>query len=528
MANKKEKKIDKEKENYCVGRITEDWYKAERYITYAHKVTARAYWVFIIFVIALACNIIGIFNHHFSTRSHFSKYEDPIRGWYNFMKNENLFISDFKYLDGKNGEEAGFRFTYSSFGKRKTDSLNFIEYKNDTLMFNTVLEYIPDIAKYKSDSLTKSDSLNKAVLVPSNSIGYTINFKKYKIIDIDLESENTCIIKVKKKDLDYFYPIPINPTLTSRSQAEEFEKQSLKLEYINIPIIGITISVEDFFIIMSFTFFLLSWFLKYTIKAENLTIGKILTIFNKKSVDLKELMFYGIVFNNLFFPTTQRKKPYEKLKEIEKTLTNVVNDMPDKSSPKFKNSLNWIYFVPTVICGVNLIMYVWGVVSFNLAGTFLWYFIIIGFIGLICGAGVFRYNLKTYQYQKGTNKILHEFKQNFKHDKDIKNNIDNSVEKEMVVAIVNSDVIYKKEYNDRKKEFCNKYNDYFLLTHTSDNKELDRILKLIKENPDKFFKNNYKKPIQKEDDKEFINDGKSEYIENFIFIKKYDNGSDKK
>jgi len=497
MANKKQ--------NDCVVHINEDWYKADKYITYAHKVTARAYWVFIIFVIALACNIIGLFNHYFSTRSHFSKYEGPIGGWCKLMQNENLYINFLDTTIANKDGEWQFKFAYSKLDNRKTDYLNFVTYdeKQKILSFNTVLD-------------------------PSKEIGGSIDFKKYKRINIDFKgkdkNKDTCIITVKEKDFDYYYPIPINPMFVNTAQEEEFTKQSLKLEYINIPIIGITISVEDFFLIMSFTFFLLSWFLKYTIKAENLTTGKILTIFNKKSIELKELIFYGIVFNNLFFPTTQRKKPYDKLTESEKILANIVNDMPDKSSPKFRNSLNWIYFVPTIVCGINLIMYVVGVVSFNLTGTFLWYFIIIGLIGFLCGSGVFIYNKKTYKFQKGTNKILHNFKQCFKHDYDIIKNIKGSdfveKEKEMVVAKVNSDVIYDKKYSVRKEEFCKKYeNDYLILTHTGDNIELERILKFIKENPEDVFGIDYKKPVQKEDDEEFINDGKSKNIENFIFIK---------
>jgi len=553
------------KQNDCVGHINEDWYKADKYITYAHKVTARAYWVFIIFVIAIACNIVGLFNHHFSTRSHISKYEDMVELWCKFMNNEDLYIYGFKPYNENNEK---YTFYYSKEPKNQTDSIKIdsiinelrdtdslfipinckkIIFEDKKLLCKTdssykLIDYKKNIIK-DIELLSKIDSSFKTIdykkfiikdielLCKTDSLFELINFKRFIITDINF-SDTSCSIFCKKRKIDNYKPEPINPRLTTYTQKQEFANQNLKLWYISIPILGIHISAEDFFLIMSFTFMLLSWFLKHTIKAENLTVGKILTMFNKKPIELKELIFYGIVFNNLFFPTTQRKKPYKELTEREKTLTAIVESMRDKSSPEFKNYLIGMFWVPTVMCIINLGMYIASVWCYNEAGAHCWFFTIVFIFGVIFTAFVVWANIITIKYQKGTNKILYNFKRCLKHDYDIIKNIKDAdfvkKEKEIIVVKVNSDVIYNDKYSNRKEEFCKKYeNEYILLTHTGDSEELKRILKFIKEDKGAFG-TDCKEPVKKENinkkfieniDEDFINFGKSKNIENFIFIK---------
>jgi hypothetical protein len=315
----------------------------------------------------------------------------------------------------------------------------------------------------------------------------------------------------------------------SKRIRENFISNHIEASYISIPILGIKVSVNDILFVMSFTFLILSAWLYLCIRSENFTVGKILSLNQTKNIDIRRYIFYGICFNNMFFPTTQRRKAYSTLSNIAKSLCEELKDIPIKSKrPKWRNEIVfWIFFIPLVIMVMNLCIHCFDILSVisdnkeyttikynireNDKDTTKTYFIndskiarmdsndvnicnkkdpyrkYLWWIFGISASCVFALSgpcYKSYRYQKGTSKVLYHFKQRFKHDDDCHKCIDYYQLKEsratIQVVATNSKTIFSahRKYQEYKKSFVQKYsmeNGFYFLTHSGDRNEVNRL-----------------------------------------------------
>ncbi|MDR1984399.1 MAG: hypothetical protein LBQ28_06220 [Prevotellaceae bacterium] len=253
-----------------------------------------------------------------------------------------------------------------------------------------------------------------------------------------------------------------NQNPISQAIRENYIRNHIESAYISIPLLGIKFGVNDILVLMSIAFLVLSIWLYLCIRSENFTIGKILSLSQTKSIDIRRYIFYGICFNNMFFPTTQRSKPYNALSNISKSLSEELNEIPVKMKkrPRWTRILlSYVFFIPFIIMALNIAIHRWDIL--NILGkdeyttikyknreyytndsktarldfkdeniktggddpykkyldiVFWFSAALIVLIGYCCH--------KTWVYQNGTNKVLYRFKQRFKHDDDCLKNID--------------------------------------------------------------------------------------------------------
>jgi hypothetical protein len=380
-------------------------------------------------------------------------------------------------------------------------------------------------------------------------------------------SQNELIKKLKTKDILPLDSLGLikgeseNPI--SKKIRENYINNHIESSYISIPILGIKVSVNDILIVMSFTFLVLSAWLFLCIRSENFTVGKILSLNQTKSINIRRYIFYGICFNNMFFPTTKRKRAYSTLSNIAKSLDEELKDIPIKSSrSKWKNEIVcWIFFIPFLIMFANLCIHccdISNVTSDNKKYTiiqyktcengkdtiktyflndskiarmdfndvnisnnkdpytlYVWWIFWISVCSVVV---LLKPCYSTYKYQKGTSKILYHFKQRFKHDDDCHKCIDHHQLEDskatIQVVAINSKMIFSadEKYNYYKDKFAQKYSmkeGFYFLTHSGDKKEVKRLKEELSKN------SNYDNSKDIYEDGEETN--KKEY---FIFLKK--------
>jgi hypothetical protein len=316
--------------------------------------------------------------------------------------------------------------------------------------------------------------------------------------------------------------------------------------YITVPILGIKISIDDVMLLMGITFCILSCWLFYCIRSENLTIGKILSLNQNKRIDIRRYIFYGICFNNMFFPTTQRHRPYKELSKVNKSLNEELDDIPRKKArKKWKNELlSYIFFLPIVIMGMcfahhipeiyrmdsdkkDLITVEYEGEKYTINNAKIASFDSKGhvnydgsnqelkrilYISCLITLLTFYQCYRTVIYQKGTNRILYDFKKRFKHEDDCLKNIENNklenVKNELVVIVLAQKIVFsaKKCFQKYKEDFIIKYNQknkYYFLTHTSGKDgEINKIKGFLTDGSNKYLPEGFKPPT---DFKEFDN-----------------------
>jgi hypothetical protein len=344
----------------------------------------------------------------------------------------------------------------------------------------------------------------------------------------------------------------------SKRIRENYIDNHIESAYISIPLLGIKVSVNDILIVMSVTFLILSVWLFFCIRAENFTIGKILSLNQTKSIAIRRRIFYDICFNNMLFPTTQRKKAYSALSKTTKSLKEELNDIPIKTKrPKWRNDrVCLIFFIPFAIMSLNLLSHYIdisnlikndkeyktiehktkyqtkiyyiddsktarmdfndvNVVTKNPYNTYLYWILGISTCFVIA---LFFPCWATYKCQKGTSKILYHFKQRFKHDDDCQKFIDyyNLGASKATIQVVSTDskAIFssRQKYNKYKDDFAQKYsmeNGFYFLTHSGINKEVNRLKEDLAKNPN--YDNN---------SPDILFGGETVKKEYFIFLKK--------
>ncbi|MDR1199775.1 MAG: hypothetical protein LBK94_12330 [Prevotellaceae bacterium] len=324
--------------------------------------------------------------------------------------------------------------------------------------------------------------------------------------------------------------------IISEKIRESYIDNHIESSYIAIPILGIKVGVNDILIVMGITFLILSLWLFVCIRAENFTIGKILSLNQTKNINIRRYIFYGICFNNMFFPTTQRRKEYSALSNISKSLMDELKDIPGKAKrSKWRNS--WvclIFFIPVAIMAFNLCIHINDVSSLTSDNKnyktieykaqkyyindskmarmdfkdvnvktendpydkYLWW--ILG-VSTCFVFSLFYFCKATYKYQIGTSKVLYHFKQRFKHDDDCMKGIERYKLKESKATIqvvsIDSKTIFsnKNKYNECKNEFKRKYsieNGFYLLTHSGYINEVDRLRSELSKKEEYNYENN--------------------------------------
>jgi hypothetical protein len=453
----------------CVDKsITTEYYNADMYVKMAHVVTNRTYWAFSIMIIVSIMTIVVLFNHYLSYEEH-------------FIKKMNVLL-------------------------RVSDSTNNNATKNkiDTIVFGR---------------------MGQSELLEALKLKDTIN----SILPID--------------SLKLMLPEKQNPF--SKEIREQYIRNHIDASYISIPIIGIKISINDILILMGLAFLILAGWLYLCIRSENFTIGKALSLSKNKSIDIRRYIFYGICFNNMFFPTTQRKQAYSELSNITKSLIEELEDFRVKTKKKYKKwwlikwgirlwrgKLNLAFFIPLIIMIVNLYIHQQDIRSLvdesktyttikydnntyyindskiarfdfkdeNIHNekdpykTYLWWI-----FSIALGLTVFTcyYCWKTYKYQLGTTNILYHFKQRFKHEDDCEKNIDyhklQNKPADVQIVTIDTKIIFSGAtcIKALKYHFAKKYdtqNGYYLLTHSGDKNEIDRLIEYLENSGYKYEK----------------------------------------
>ena len=139
----------------------------------------------------------------------------------------------------------------------------------------------------------------------------------------------------------------------------------VETQYMSIPLLGIKLSTSDVMAIMSFLFVIIMAWCYYCIRSENFAVGKVLvSTQNSKFLDVKKYVFYGICFNNIFFPTTSRDTPYKELKRLGNVVTEISThqkklDHNHKPFVKMKRYIPKILFLlPIVMLCVDIGMHI--------------------------------------------------------------------------------------------------------------------------------------------------------------------------
>lgn len=419
----------------------EDYYRADMYISMAHKVTSRSYWAFSAMVVISVVTCIVLFNHYLS-------YDQQV------FRKANIHLRDYA----------------------KADSIQQVRNKSLT---------------YLNTFSGKEDTTSRA------------NFETIPFI----ENVNPISDDIRKN--------------VTRNYIDSI--------YITIPLLGVKISSNDILILMGIAFFVISCWLFICIRSENFTVGKILSLNQGKNIAMRRYIFYGICFNNMFFPTTQRHNPYENLSEPYKQLNLELKEMPEKVKTNRRNYMHLIFFIPVLVMSVCIILHIndvnniikndqakvvkYGDKEYVLKDSkvaaldfqdvrlenndyTLPYFRIIFISAITLTVLTFFASYKSYRYQKGTSNILYQYKRKYKHEDDCVKSIgyNNLLGKKTQVEIKVLDKRYifcrdklfregkHKECLKIRNEFAEKYsekNGYYYLTRTGDRDEALRIVELL-------------------------------------------------
>ena len=379
----------------------------------------------------------------------------------------------------------------------------------EELMFKKMNIYLREvIGATDSDSIKNSDSIIKD----------TLFFTPI--------SEKELLNWLEKNEIKDFDTLKFgNGNPISQQIREHYIRNHIDSMYIIIPLFGIKISVNDILILMGLTFLVLAIWLFFCIRSENFTIGKIISLNQHKEINVRSYIFYGICFNNLFFPTTQRLKPYKNLHESSHTLVEELEKIPTiKRKKRRAVHKHAIFFIPTIIMIITLSLDRYDIKrkifdekdytmveyknekyfiddaktarfdfhDYNIAtednDPFKKHLNIILIISSILTICIFLMALQTCKYQIGTNHILYLFKQRFKHDEDCQKNMkfhEHKLEnktKEIHVTDIDSRVVFTqrncyKKYTDRFAADYDIANNYYLLTNTGSINEAKRIVK---------------------------------------------------
>ncbi len=442
--------------------------QADLYVRMAHKATARSFWAYSAMIVIAVITIIALFNSYFS-------YD------IGFFRKANIDLR----------EDINIGFLSDSTLQKKLNSMK----QNGAITLS-----VKEIRELKNaeivDTLITEGQLSLDTIFTYDTFVRT--FTK-RVEDFSCREEN----------------------IISKELRNNMIRNYIDSQYINIPLIGVKISSNDILILMAIAFFIISFWLLICSRSENFTIGKILSLTQNKSINVKRYIFYGICFNNMLFPTTKRHGPYRSLSEINRPLLKEIRMIREKEGqhrtfhkivtlligwsvfiPSFflliclaldiMDSMHWMpYFSPS-ICGLELEDYKLlrfdfnknnnslsqGYVDSNIWGTIivasvLWITIVIS-------------NYWSRLYLKGTDENLRQFKSRYKHDDDCAesinhNNLANKHTKIATVAI-KEELLKKKKGRRCAHQFGREYcesNGYYLLTYTSNVCELKRLWRLL-------------------------------------------------
>ena len=324
----------------------------------------------------------------------------------------------------------------------------------------------------------------------------------------------------------------MNYLVTLDIEEKAYFEKNMELGYTHPYFIGNSFSVEDMFQIMTLVYlFAFSW-LYYCIRADNLCVGKILNKLyvkgNQKVYrNLKRFVYYSIVYNNIIFPSTRRREPYAAIENTDKDLKGKINNFIT-THKRYRDIFNELLFTGSIlIIAVNFIIFIMA--SYYYYGEWCKWLasleameIIILIICLVGICFIIRNLCRIYKTTRATNQLLRDFKRKLKHDEELTYVIENhkltDVQKTIIVVKRS-----KKELlnNDLRKEFIDEYSiekGYYICCNTSYEDEKVRLLRLLLENKDNIFGENYIKPnIEKaEEELHISNNNKKEY---FIFLK---------
>lgn len=109
---------------------------------------------------------------------------------------------------------------------------------------------------------------------------------------------------------------------------DNYVQHFVDTQFFTFPIIGVTISTADVTTFLSLAVLIMTAWCYVCIRSENFATGKILNMTQEYPLQFRKYIFYSICFHNIFFPTTFRNKPYERLSDkksgmpLSKTLAN--------------------------------------------------------------------------------------------------------------------------------------------------------------------------------------------------------------
>lgn len=443
--------------NQCVCQTSEEYFEASENVKSIHTSTKRIYWAILFISILFTMNCIGLYNQHFSASAVGSResVQRLVKVGDSTRKYINEHYKELFYNMTNADSIQMYNIVYDSIYKKT----------QDTSLANSMA--IDSITKYKeklSHNMTFIDSVEMYHKI-HKAIYDTIYKHTYK-------EEND----LRKEDW-------LNYIMTTDAETKACAEKNIELNYVHPPFIGSSFSVEDMFPIMIGVYLLAFLWLYYCIRAENLCVGKILNkLYVAKNQKVKRYVFYSIVYNNIIFPSTRRREPYDHVDIPGKKIKDKIDKLAEKNKPH-RDRFNKLFFVafPAIIIIVNLLIYIGD--NILLWGANEWFMRIIklkfeNFLLLCCIAGIviiICILCKMAKTIRATNNLLRDFKRKFKHNEDSINAIkDNNLTEEPKRIVVVTTLQKDFSNSDFEKKFAEKYsedNGYYLCCNTSEKKE---------------------------------------------------------
>lgn len=147
----------------------------------------------------------------------------------------------------------------------------------------------------------------------------------------------------------------------------EYIRNFVDSQFFTFPIIGIKISTADVTTFLSLAILVITLWCYVCIRSENFATGKVLNMTQEYPLIFRKYIFYNICFHNIFFPTTFRNKPYDRLSDkklgmgLSKTLSNNKNKN-DKYNTLFNRTTRRgniavvLFLLPILIASANSIV----------------------------------------------------------------------------------------------------------------------------------------------------------------------------